>query len=284
MGGGAGSLDVVSPPWTSMISARTSTSHLPTHVVGRPRLVEAIGRPGARLVVVTGPAGSGKTVAIRQWAAQTDAPVAWLSLDARHTDPEHFLDAVLIALEDLVPGVLEAAFADDPADRAADRAVGRAVQHLAGNAPVTVVLDDLHIIDRSRTTKLLARLVGRDRGDEPPPRPQQPVRSARLAAPLPAGGPAGRAARATSASERHEVEEFFDRFPEVDAGRPNTSSCSPRGPRDGRPACSSPRCPCGDATTPSGSSSGSPAATATWPTSCSTRCCCASPTTSASSC
>ena len=199
-----------------MISARTSTSHLPTHVVGRPRLVEAIGRPGARLVVVTGPAGSGKTVAIRQWVAQTDTPVAWLSLDGRHTDPEHFLDAVLIALEDLVPGVLEAAFADDPADRAADRAVGRAVQHLAGIAPVTVVLDDLHMIDRSRTTKLLARLVGAIE-----PTRLRLVLSSRSDPPISLhrfrlAGQLVELRESDLRFQRHEVEEFFDRFPEVD--------------------------------------------------------------------
>ena len=56
-----------------MISARSS-AHLPDHLVGRDRLGAALDRPGARIVVVTGPAGSGKTVAVRQWAATTPDP------------------------------------------------------------------------------------------------------------------------------------------------------------------------------------------------------------------
>jgi len=198
-----------------MISARSS-AHLPAHAVCRDRLVDALGRPGARLVVVTGPAGSGKTVAVRQWAAATSDPVAWLSLDSRHTDPEHFLDAVLIALEELVPGVLEATFDDDPSDRAADRAVVRAVRHLSEGPPATVVLDDLHVIDRSRTTDLLIRLVEAmaatnlrlvicSRSDPP-----LQLHRFRLA------GELVELRESDLRFRRAEAEEFFERFPEVD--------------------------------------------------------------------
>jgi LuxR family maltose regulon positive regulatory protein len=198
-----------------MISARSS-AHLPGHAVGRDRLVAALGRPGARIVVVTGPAGSGKTVAVRQWAATTPDPVAWLSLDPRHTDPEHFLDAVLIALEELVPGVLEATFDDDPSDRGADRAVVRAVRHLAEATVATVVLDDLHMIDRSRTTDLLNRLVRAmadtnlrlvicSRSDPP-----LQLHRFRLA------GELVELRESDLRFSRSEAEEFFERFPEVD--------------------------------------------------------------------
>ena len=137
----------------------------------------------------------GRRSAIRQWVAQTETPVAWLSLDARHTDPEHFLDAVLIALEDLVPGVLEAAFDDDPP-------TGRPTAPWVGRCSTWPVTPRLHRRPRRpphhrpQPHHQAARPARRrDRGDEPPPRPQQPVRSAHLAPPLPAGGPAGRAAR-----------------------------------------------------------------------------------------
>ena len=198
-----------------MISARP-WAHLPDHLVGRDRLVEALDRPGARLVVVTGPAGSGKTVAVRQWAAATAEPVAWVSLDQRHTDPEHFLDAILIAVEELVPGVLEAAFDDDPNDRAADRAVERAVRHLADAPAATVVLDDLHVIDRSLTTDLLFRLVDAWTGTNlrlvicsrsDPPLQLHRFRLARELVEL----------RESDLRFRpREAEEFFERFPEVD--------------------------------------------------------------------
>jgi LuxR family maltose regulon positive regulatory protein len=116
-------------------------------------------RPEARLIVVTGPAGSGKSVAVRDWSDAVATPTSWLSLDGRHNDPEHFLERLLAALEDLSPGVHEATWRDDPGDHAADRAIDRAVRHLAAAPPATLVIDDLHVVDSSPTASLLARLV-----------------------------------------------------------------------------------------------------------------------------
>jgi LuxR family transcriptional regulator, maltose regulon positive regulatory protein len=143
---------------TAAVSVRPP-SRLPTHVVHRPRLVEAMNGAGARLVLVTGPAGSGKTVAVLDWARRAEVPVAWLALDSSHTDPEHFLESLLGVLDEVAPGLRDATWRDEPGDHAADRALERAAGHLATAPRATVVLDDLHVIDRSPTARFLARLV-----------------------------------------------------------------------------------------------------------------------------
>lgn len=135
-----------------------TAARLPAHIVPRPRLIDAMSVP-ARLVVVTGPAGSGKSVAVRAWVDAVGAPTAWLTLDARHGDPEAFLEALVGALEGLCPGVGEARRADGPADHAADRALERAAAHLREAGPAVLVLDDVHCVDRTPTAGLLARLV-----------------------------------------------------------------------------------------------------------------------------
>ncbi len=137
-----------------------TAARLPAHIVPRPRLIEAMSAP-ARLVVVTGPAGSGKSVAVRAWTHATRSPTAWLTLDPRHGDPEAFLEALLGALEGLCPGV-EAARGEAArglGEHAADRALERTAEHLRAVDPAVLVLDDVHCVDRTPTAGLLARLV-----------------------------------------------------------------------------------------------------------------------------
>ena len=55
----------------------------------------------ARLTVVSGPAGFGKTTLVGEWARQTPSMpgrVAWLSLDPRDDEVAGFWSAVIAAL------------------------------------------------------------------------------------------------------------------------------------------------------------------------------------------
>src|SRR5262245_33974700 len=143
-----------------MTSSRIPSAHLPAHIVRRGRLADALGTSGARLVVVTGPAGSGKTVAVRDWLSTLDEPAAWLSLDARHADPEHLLEALLYALDDLAPGLHDVIAGEESEDQEPDLALARAAEYLASWPRATLVLDDVHMVDYSPAATVLASLVG----------------------------------------------------------------------------------------------------------------------------
>ncbi|HET6966859.1 MAG TPA: AAA family ATPase, partial [Ornithinibacter sp.] len=202
-----------------MITTSAPPAHLPSRIVRRPRLIRALDAGGARMVVVTGPAGSGKSVVVRDWLAGVEAPSAWLSLGVRHADPEVFLDAVLRALESLVPGLHDATWSDDPDDHAANLAIVRATEHLASASSITLVLDDLHVIDRSPTASLLARLV------EAAPANLRLVICSRSDPPLQLhrhrlAGELVELREADLRFDRTEAEQFFAQFPRVDlAGR-----------------------------------------------------------------
>ena len=59
--------------------------------VSRPRLVSRLGEGvAAGVVVVSAPAGFGKTVLLADWARSGGQPMAWLSLDAGDNDPMRF--------------------------------------------------------------------------------------------------------------------------------------------------------------------------------------------------
>ena len=113
--------------------------------VPRPALVARLGIPAdARLRVVTGPAGYGKTTLLAAWAAsQPPEAVAWLSLSEAHNDP-----AVLIA--DLTAAIHVVRPDRDPtigqSGPVVEVRLPRLVNALADLAPVSVVLDDLHLL------------------------------------------------------------------------------------------------------------------------------------------
>ncbi|GAA3961808.1 LuxR family transcriptional regulator [Actinomadura viridis] len=83
---------------------------LPGWVIARPRLLERV-RKGARgrLTVVTGPPGSGKTVAVHSWAATEERsaiPIVWMSGDRMPGTPQgfHAVLAECLARSGTVPG------------------------------------------------------------------------------------------------------------------------------------------------------------------------------------
>ncbi|WP_343424290.1 hypothetical protein [Candidatus Amarolinea dominans] len=86
-------------------------------VVPRPRLIERLSEGlHGKLTLISAPAGFGKTTLVSEWvAALTPSPlpagegpgvrVAWLSLDARDSDPTRFLAYLVAALQTLFAGI-----------------------------------------------------------------------------------------------------------------------------------------------------------------------------------
>ncbi len=198
-----------------MTARRAVAASLPAHIVRRPRLVEALEARAGRLVVVTGPAGSGKTVAVRDWLSTAPGRTAWLSLEARHTDPERFLEDLVATVDNLAPGLEDALVREDPDDDSAGWTLARAIDHLATTPPATLVLDDLHVIDRSPTTELFAHLV-----EFLQPSSLTIVICSRSDPPLPLhrfrlSGDLVELRQADLRFDRAEAEQFFARFPAV---------------------------------------------------------------------
>ena len=144
-----------------ILAARLTPPGVPDWAVQRPRITTLI-TEGARcgpLTVVSGPVGAGKTMALTLWAAAEPGPVAWLSLDAYHNRPGVFLSYVVAALRRSGVAV----------PRALPAASGRAAENLfllrlasalaAQDPPVTLVLDDFHVITEPRVLNGLDFLV-----------------------------------------------------------------------------------------------------------------------------
>lgn len=75
------------------------------HLVRRDRLIDALeqGIPRHKLVVISSPAGYGKTTMLSHWAHASRLPVAWLSVSEENNDVRAFLRCLITAWAEVQP-------------------------------------------------------------------------------------------------------------------------------------------------------------------------------------
>lgn len=134
--------------------------HLPTprrRLVARPRLTGQLPAgpgTGPRLVLVSAPAGFGKTTVLAQWLADTPdgtgaRRVAWLSLDEADAEPRRFLGHLIAALRTACPdvGVDALALMEHERGTPTEAVLVSLVNDLdLAAGPTVVALDDYHVI------------------------------------------------------------------------------------------------------------------------------------------
>ena len=133
-------------------------------LVARPRLSDRLGREVPPLVLVSAPAGFGKTTLLTEWltAARTDgALVAWLSLDQRDDDPTTFWTYLVSALRTAVPEVGAEALALLQSPQSSMDAVLATLLNELQTVPdeLVLVLDDYHVIEAGEVHEGVAFLL-----------------------------------------------------------------------------------------------------------------------------
>ncbi len=124
------------------------------------RLDEGI---SAKFVLLVAPAGWGKTSLLCDWySARETEHTAWLSVDQGDNDPVSFWAHVIAAVNTVCPGIgtgaLESLTA--PGVKSTDAVLSPLVNDLASiPAPVTLVLDDYHLISNQAIQQSMAFLV-----------------------------------------------------------------------------------------------------------------------------
>jgi LuxR family maltose regulon positive regulatory protein len=116
--------------------------------VARPRLRDRLSREGGRVVLVSAPAGFGKTTLLRSWLRETPT-VAWVSLDEADQDASTFWGYVAASLDRAVPGagagtVALLAAGSEPTE---EMLAGLVNELSVLPDEVTLVLDDYHLAD-----------------------------------------------------------------------------------------------------------------------------------------
>ena len=126
---------------------------LPACNLRRQRLIDqldAVGPPGlpGGVIVVHGPAGSGKTSLVADWAGNTARSVSWFTLDERDRLASECWTNLIAAIDRLRPGSLDGFTAllreDVPSDVLADELIV-ALDRGSGD-PAALVLDDFQVV------------------------------------------------------------------------------------------------------------------------------------------
>lgn len=165
---GAPDLDAPGASRRSLLStvspAKLRPAVSPEYLVPRPRLVRLLDDAvRAPLTLVVAPAGSGKTSLVRDWAARSALPHAWLSVDEPDRDPAQLWRGILAALEGIAPGCSEPAARALRQQRPLDDALAVLLDDLEArpyDARVLVV-DDLELVDDEPVTASLRTFVQR---------------------------------------------------------------------------------------------------------------------------
>ncbi len=137
--------------------------HLPSHFLPRQRLLDQLEESGdLPLVMVSAPAGYGKSTLVAEWLEKSDRPVAWLSLDSGDSDPSVFLRYVVTAVETVFPGgcALTKSALAAPELPPAKALAGQLANELDSiEASFTLVLDDYHLIEGTAVHDLIGELL-----------------------------------------------------------------------------------------------------------------------------
>ncbi len=143
-------------------------------VLRRERLVERMQlRADTKLILISAPAGYGKTTLLSQWAAEQTSPVAWFSIDEGDNDPVRFLSYLIAALQRVDESLGQAALSllqsppipltasgPPPASDPFETCLAALIEDLLWTPDsLAVVLDDYHLIQDEAVHQMLRLLL-----------------------------------------------------------------------------------------------------------------------------
>lgn len=131
--------------------------------IARPRLSDLItGGLDRALILVSAPAGYGKTTLVSSWLQEKEIPSAWLSLDGGDNDPIRFLQYLLAALVPIAPAIESDLFG---MLQGIQPAQFESVINILANEldsfsdPFVLVLDDFHVLHSEAVLKTISYLL-----------------------------------------------------------------------------------------------------------------------------
>jgi LuxR family maltose regulon positive regulatory protein len=132
-------------------------------IVTRQRLIDRLSEGmNRRLILISAPAGFGKTTLISDWAAGCECSITWLSLDEGDNDPYRFLTYLIAALQTITPTIGQGLMAalQSPQPPTTEAILTNLLNEIVSNPQdFILVLDDYHLVDSQPVDHALAYLL-----------------------------------------------------------------------------------------------------------------------------
>ena len=145
----------------AVAATKVAAPRPPSRYLRRARLIERLDESivaGRGVVLVSAPAGAGKSTLVNGWLDGRSGRVGWLQIDEGDDDPSRFWAYVAAALRSAVPSLgaaIGAAFGDG-VDAVVDAVVNE-IGH-AGHE-VALVIDDYHLVSNPDVHRSVERLI-----------------------------------------------------------------------------------------------------------------------------
>jgi len=132
-------------------------------LVQRTHLIDQLNKGiNHKLTLISAPAGFGKTTLLIEWIAQSEIPVAWISLDKGDNDSDHFIHYLVAALQRIEVNIGKAALSmlQSPQQPPIESIMINLIKEIT-DVPYdcALVLDDYHAVDTKRIHEIVEFLL-----------------------------------------------------------------------------------------------------------------------------
>lgn len=147
-------------PSRYLLSTKFYIPPIRSNQIARPRLTDLLSEGlDKTLILVSAPAGYGKTTLVSSWLKAIKASSAWLSLDEGDNDPIRFLQYLLTALLPIAPDIqdeLLGMLQGIQPNQGEDLITILANKLASISNPFVLILDDFHVIDSDAVLGILS--------------------------------------------------------------------------------------------------------------------------------
>jgi len=134
-------------------------------LVSRQRLIDLLHAGWQRkLILVSAPAGYGKTTLISGWLHETKIPSAWISLDEDDNDPIRFFQYFIAALQKIIPAIGEGLMSMPQGAPVVsfDNSINILINEISKSVnPFILIMDDFHVIHSQPVLDIVTILLER---------------------------------------------------------------------------------------------------------------------------